>query len=187
MPVFCGFFCAWWSVVFAGLFAKLGWLRVVNLCGCVAIRVVKVVRNASSFPDDFQPLLTDLFFLLLCGCCVAGVSWVLVDVFAAGGDDAEDGDVDVADGWDDEGVLDADAVGEVAFGEGDERAAYDGGDHEAGAFAGEFAETGEAEAEDAGEHDGVEEADGEDGVEGDGSSGGHGGEDEAEGDEGRCG
>ena len=98
----------------------------------------------------------------MCGGC--GASGILIDVFAAGGDEAEEGYIDVADGGDDEGVLDADAVGEVAFGEGKEGAAYDGLDQEARAFAGEFAETGEAEAEDAGEHDGVEEADGEDGV-----------------------
>jgi hypothetical protein len=65
--------------------------------------------------------------------CLGGcnVPWVLVDVFAAGGDDAEDRDVDVADGWNDEGVLDADAVGQVTFGEGKEGAADDGGYHEA--------------------------------------------------------
>ncbi len=59
------------------------------------------------------------------------VPWVLVDVFAAGGDDAEGRDVDVADGRNDEGVLDADAVGEMAFGEGNESSADDGGYHEA--------------------------------------------------------
>ena len=60
-----------------------------------------------------------------------------VDVAATGGDDAEDGDVDVADGRDDEGVLDADAVGEVAFGERKQGTAYDGLNQEAGSFAGE--------------------------------------------------
>ena len=40
-----------------------------------------------------------------------------VYVAAAGGENAEDRDVDVANGGDDEGVLNADAVGEVAFGE----------------------------------------------------------------------
>src|SRR5260370_15556363 len=65
---------------------------------------------------------------LLGGC---DVPWVLVDVFAAGADDAEDCNVDVADGRNDEGVLDADAVGEMAFGERNESSADDGGDHEA--------------------------------------------------------
>ena len=66
---------------------------------------------------------------LVSGC--GGVSGVLVDVFATGGEEAEDRDVDVADGGDDEGVLNSDAVGEVAFGEREDGATDDGLNHEA--------------------------------------------------------
>ena len=81
-------------------------------------------------------------------------------------------------------MLDADAVGEVAFCQREESSAYDGGDHEAGAFAGELAETGKAEGEDAWEHDGVEEADGDDGEHGHIAGAEHGGDDEGAGDDG---
>ena len=60
----------------------------------------------------------------MCGGC--GASGILIDVFAAGGDEAEEGDVDVADDRDDEGVVDADVVGDVALQDGDDGAADDG-------------------------------------------------------------
>ena len=67
----------------------------------------------------------------MAGGCVRCVSGVLFDVFATRGEKAEERDVDVTDRRDDEGVLDSDAVGEVAFGEREDGATDDGLNHEA--------------------------------------------------------
>jgi hypothetical protein len=52
----------------------------------------------------------------------------------------EAGNVGVADGRNDKGMLDADVVGQVAFKQGQQRASYDYSDHKTGAFAGEWTE-----------------------------------------------
>ncbi len=81
-------------------------------------------------------------------------------------------------------MLNTNAVGQMAFCEGNECSADDGGDHEAGAFAGEFSEACEAEGEDGGEHDGVEEPDQDDAADGDMTGAHHGEHDQTAGDEG---
>src|ERR1700722_14220928 len=118
------------------------------------------------------------------GLLVGGeVGGVQIDVAAARGDDAEDREVDVADGGNDEGVLHANVVGETAFEGGENGSSDDGLNHETGAFAGEFAKACDSQSEDAGEHDGVEEPDCDDAGHGYVAAGEHGGDDQAAGDE----
>ena len=81
-------------------------------------------------------------------------------------------------------MVNADAVGEDALQLGDDGSAYDGGDQQAGGFAGERAHFGDAQREDAGEHDGVEEADEQDAPDGDVAEGEHRNDDQQRGDRG---
>ena len=96
-----------------------------------------------------------------------------LNVGAAVSDGSVEGDVEIADGGDDEGVLEAYLVCEMTFREGDEGSADDGCDHEGRPPAGEFSQAAETEGEDIGEHDGVEEADEDDAAHGEVSVGEH--------------
>ena len=70
-----------------------------------------------------------------------------------------------------EGVLDAEVVGESAKERGDDGSADVADGDDAGAFAGEGAELGDAEGEDVGVHDGVRDAAEDQGGDGDAGRG----------------
>ncbi len=81
--------------------------------------------------------------------------------------------------------MQADLVGERSGAQGNECSADDGSDEEARAFAGEGAEVLNAEGEDRREHDGVEDADEEEGIHREVAVGEDGDDDEGEGTDGR--
>jgi len=76
-------------------------------------------------------------------------------------------------------VVDADVVGDPALGYGKDGSADDGHDHDTGTVSGEGSEFGDAQGEDAGEHNRVEEADEDDAVHGDVAAGEHRGGDQS--------
>ena len=93
-------------------------------------------------------------------------------------------DVDVAEGGEEEGVVDADVIGDEALQQRDERGAQDSHDQQAGAEVGQRSQLGQAESKNIGPHDGVEEADQDDAPHGDVAEGQHGCDDQAAGEDG---
>src|ERR1700744_3005932 len=77
----------------------------------------------------------------------------------SGASEAIEGDVEVAEDRQDEGVMDADAVCERSLRQWNNCATYDGCNQKSGSLAGKRSQLCNAQRKDSGKHNGVEEAD----------------------------